>query len=170
MRGAHRTSNTRRSPRCPCKHCSQNAYVDGRAAHAEGDGAAGAGVRSAHIKNLKSRAEKRQSIISRGLRRVRARVLARIKNGDDGGGDDGGDDDGDGEEDVDEVMEDVEEQGGAGEGGEPPEVDNGVSVDADVVNVNANAVKVNVNANTVDVTVKDEPTTVVPATDHGVPD
>jgi len=173
MRGARRTPDTHRSPRCSCKYCSQHAYVS-READAEGnaadDGAgASASVRSAHFKNLKNRADKRQSVISRGLRRVRARVLTRIKNeegdGDGGGGgDDGndGDGDGDGGEDVDEVMEDVEEQGGAdeeqgggtGEGvGEHPENENGVGIDADVVDVNIN----------VDV----ETTNAVLTTDHG---
>jgi Transcription-silencing protein, cryptic loci regulator Clr2 len=177
MRGARRTPDTRRSPRCSCKYCSQHAYVS-READAEGNAAAagdGAGaspsVRSAHFKNLKNRADKRQSVISRGLRRVRARVLARIKNeegdGDGGGGGDdandaNGDGDGGGEEDVDEVMEDVEERGGTGEEqgggtgegvGERPEVENGVGIDADVVDVN-----VNVNVET---------TNAVPTTDHG---
>ena len=55
MRGAHRTLDTHRSPRCKCKYC----YRDG--------GSHGA--------------DPKQSVISRELRRVRARVLAQI-NGD----------------------------------------------------------------------------------------
>lgn len=48
MKGAHRTLDTRRSPRCRCKYCNPD---DG------GDA---------------------QSVISKELRRVRARVLAQI--------------------------------------------------------------------------------------------
>lgn len=210
MRGAPRTLDTRSSPRCPCKYCSQqHPHLDGRrsAPHvqAEADAevgvnaaapaAASGSVRSAHIKNLKSRAEKKQSIISRGLRRVRARVLAQIKDGEQGVGD--GDGNGDDEEDVDELMEDAEERGGAGEGGEHTQVDNGagavdaevvkVDVDAEPTNVNAEPINVdveptNVNAEPTDVdaepinvdveptNVDAEPTDVVPATDRGVTD
>jgi len=48
MRGAHRTLDTRRAPRCACKYCDYNG------------------------------AERRQSVISRELRAARARVLALI--------------------------------------------------------------------------------------------
>jgi hypothetical protein len=46
MRGAHRTLDTRRAPRCACTYCDYNG------------------------------AERRQSVISRELRAARARVLA----------------------------------------------------------------------------------------------
>jgi hypothetical protein len=74
MRGAHRTPDSRRSPRCTCKYCSYPAAAD----NVVGRG----GART--LKNLKAHRDKKQSAISRGLRRVRARVLARIKKGDDG--------------------------------------------------------------------------------------
>lgn len=52
MRGAHRTLDKHRFPRCKCKYCHRDARGD-----------------SANLK---------QSITSRELRRVRARVLAQI--------------------------------------------------------------------------------------------
>lgn len=55
MRGAHRTLDTHRSPRCKCKYCYHEGGRDGT--------------------------DLKQSVISRELRRVRARVLAEI-NGD----------------------------------------------------------------------------------------
>ena len=55
MRGAHRTLDSHRSPRCECKYCHD-----------------GGGGNSAYSK---------QSVISRELRLVRVRVLAQI-NGD----------------------------------------------------------------------------------------
>ena len=132
MRGAHRTPDSRRSPRCTCKYCSYPAPAD----NVVGRG----GART--LKNLKAHRDKKQSVISRGLRRVRARVLEGIKNGDDEENEDA-----DADAEVDEVMEDGagEEEGGAGEGekgkekgdadGEQEPV-NDVGVKADVV-VNA---------------------------------
>ena len=138
MRGAHRTPDSRRSPRCTCKYCSYPAAAD----NVVGRG----GART--LKNLKAHRDKKQSAISRGLRRVRARVLARIKKGDDGEDDDEDDEDAEVDAEVDEVMADGagEGEGGAGEGekeekgerdvdGEQEPV-NGVGVKADVV-VNA---------------------------------
>jgi hypothetical protein len=53
MKGAHRTLDTQRSPRCKCKYCYRDGGSDG--------------------------ADLKQSAISRELRRVRARVLAQIR-------------------------------------------------------------------------------------------
>jgi len=112
MRGADRTSDTRHYPRCSCKYCSQHAYP-GR------DGEASGSSSGANPKNR----EKKQSVISRGLVRVRASVLARIKLGDGG-------------EDVDEIMDDEEAEGDAEAeaGAVEAEAQNGVDVDTDVVN------------------------------------
>jgi len=112
MRGADRTSDTRHSPRCSCKYCSQHAYP-GR------DGEASGSSSGANPKNR----EKKQSVISRGLVRVRASVLARIKHGDGG-------------EDVDEIMDDEEAEGDAEAepGAVEAEAQNGIGVDTNVVN------------------------------------
>ena len=135
MRGAHRTLDARRSPRCSCKYCSQNAYP-GR------DGEASASSSGANLKNR----EKKQSVISRGLRRVRAGVLTRIKNGD-------------GDEDVDEIMDNEEAEGDA-----EAEVMAAAEGDADMVMVEAEAQNgVGVDTNVVNT----EPNNAVSTTDHG---
>jgi hypothetical protein len=135
MRGAHRTLDTRRSPRCSCKYCSQNAY-------ASRDGEASGSSSGANLKNR----EKKQSVISRGLRRVRAGVLARIKNGD-------------GDEDVDEMMDDEEAEGDAeAEAMAAADAD----ADADMVEAEAeNGIGVDTNV------VNTEPNNAVSANDHG---
>ena len=51
MRGAHRTPDKSRAPRCECKYCD----VDGRS--------------------------RKQSVLSRGLREQRARVLVQLEDG-----------------------------------------------------------------------------------------
>lgn len=132
-RGAHRTLDTRRSPRCSCKYCSQNAYA-GRDGEASG---------SSSGTNLKNR-EKKQSVISRGLRRVRAGVLARIKTGD-------------GDEDVDEMMDNEEAEGDA-----EAEVMAAADADADMAEAEAqNGIGVDTNV------VNTEPNNTVFANDHG---
>ena len=112
MRGADRSLDTRRSPRCSCKYCGQHAY-SGR------DGEASGSSSGANPKNR----EKKQSVISRGLARVRASVLARIKLSD-------------GEEDVDEIMDDEEAEGDAEAEADAVEAEaqNGVGVGTNVVN------------------------------------
>jgi len=153
MRGAHRTLDTRRSPRCPCKYCSQQHASPGRDGEGSGRSSGGGGA------NLKNR-EKKQSAISRGLRRVRAGILARIKSGgedvdedmDDGGAEEEGE--AEAEAEAEEVAEEVAEAEAEAEAIVDPDPDaveagakDGVGVDTNVVNT--------------------EPINAISATDHG---
>ncbi|KAH9992204.1 hypothetical protein BJV74DRAFT_401932 [Russula compacta] len=98
MRGAHRTLDTRRSPRCTCKYCDASTTTTTttttRKSTRGGPSSSSSGSGSSY---------KKQSVISRELRRVRNNVLARINR-------DGGEEDEDEDEEVaDAIAEEVDD-------------------------------------------------------------
>ena len=148
MRGAHRTLDTHRSPRCSCKYCSQHAYPshDGEA------------TGSSSGTNLKNR-EKKQSVISRGLRRVRAGMLARIESGGEDVDeimDDGGAEEGEAEEEAEEAEAEAEAEEAEAAADPEPDPD---AVEAEATGKNGVGVDTNV--------VNTEPTNAISAIDHG---
>ena len=109
MRGAHRTLDLRRSPRCTCKYCDLSTTPATRKTTRGGP--------SSSSRSSSGSPYRKQSVISRELKRVRANVLARIGDGD--------------EEDV-EVADAIAEEG------EDVDADANADGDADAaVNVDA---------------------------------